>query len=577
MGGSRASLFRCVVLCGLSLSLGWGVRGNFGHSHGAMIPGALAALAAILVSGREDWWRRAAFFAMFGALGWSFGGRMSYMQVIAYTHSGHGPSQLYGYACLCVIGFLWAALGGGWTALPACLDRERLTRLLPPTLTVLTAWFLKNLILTYVFPQPASSRRHESILYWHDTSWVDALVALGALVAYAAVRQRFCWGTRFLLHLAVGWWLAFLALVLLVDGLGINFRMTPPRGDDWAGTLGMTAGMFVFFLREGPVPAARAALVAGVFGGAAFAGATFLKLAEVEYVPRLLGHFFDGQLVAGRGASTAGVLANPAGQGPLFAASALIAAARGNPGWQTNWHSVLEQTYGFFNGIGIGVAMYSLAGRVPSLPEEARDRRWTEVVAVSFTLVLVTYVNLVTDVPNWVGQKAIPKDLYGVPSRVWFDAGYAVLGAAVIALLVRHVRSPVALVPASPLGKAQLLYVALLWWIVVGNLMHAIPPFHEQRLITEGVIHLIAVCCTALALVWPDRTSPPGPKIRPVSGRSLVPVAAAVLVALAVVTAGAYWGTRRIYGDRFAGQANRHVRFGTGALPPRPVKGQPHP
>src|SRR3954469_22478427 len=89
-----------LLLTALSLSLGWGIRGNFGHEAGAMIPGALAAMAVALTSGREDWSRRVAYFGMFGALGWSFGGSMSYMQVIAYTHSGHSPSVLYGFACL---------------------------------------------------------------------------------------------------------------------------------------------------------------------------------------------------------------------------------------------------------------------------------------------------------------------------------------------------------------------------------------------------------------------------------------------------------------------------------------------
>ena len=84
-----------------------------------MIPGALAAMAVALLSGREDWWSRIAYFGMFGALGWSFGGSMSYMQVIAYTHSGHSPSVAYGFACLFVIGFVWAALGGAGTALAA--------------------------------------------------------------------------------------------------------------------------------------------------------------------------------------------------------------------------------------------------------------------------------------------------------------------------------------------------------------------------------------------------------------------------------------------------------------------------
>jgi len=96
-----------VIWIGLSLSIGWGIRGNFGHEYGAMIPGMLASLAAVLLSGRSDWHRRSLFFAFFGALGWSFGGSISYMQVIAYTHSGHSSSVLYGFACLFVIGFLW--------------------------------------------------------------------------------------------------------------------------------------------------------------------------------------------------------------------------------------------------------------------------------------------------------------------------------------------------------------------------------------------------------------------------------------------------------------------------------------
>jgi hypothetical protein len=45
MGQGRSSLVRSMVLCALTLNLGWGIRGNFGHAYGAMIPGALAALA----------------------------------------------------------------------------------------------------------------------------------------------------------------------------------------------------------------------------------------------------------------------------------------------------------------------------------------------------------------------------------------------------------------------------------------------------------------------------------------------------------------------------------------------------
>ena len=136
----------CILWVGLSLSIGWGIRGNFGHEYGAMIPGALASLAAALLSGRSDWHRRAVFFAFFGALGWSFGGSISYMQVIAYTHSGHSPSQLYGFACLFVIGFLWAAMGGAGAALPAFLSRERLTEFFAPLTAVFVGWILQNIV-----------------------------------------------------------------------------------------------------------------------------------------------------------------------------------------------------------------------------------------------------------------------------------------------------------------------------------------------------------------------------------------------------------------------------------------------
>ena len=33
------------------------------------------------------------------------------MQVISYTHSGHAPSQVYGFFCLFLIGFLWGGMG----------------------------------------------------------------------------------------------------------------------------------------------------------------------------------------------------------------------------------------------------------------------------------------------------------------------------------------------------------------------------------------------------------------------------------------------------------------------------------
>jgi hypothetical protein len=534
-------ILRTALLSGLSLSIGWGIRGNFGHEYGAMIPGALASIALALMSGRTDWWRRIAYFGLFGALGWSFGGSISYMQVIAYTHSGHLPSQVYGFACLFVIGFTWAALGGAGTALPACLDRERLTSLFPPLLAVLVAWTLQDFLVPLVEHVESAAHRHESFLYWYDTDWIAALLAIVAVLVLAALRRRFCWGTSLVLHLAGGWWAAFLLLVFLVDGLGIEFRMTPPRGDNWAGALGMTAGAFLFFLRHGLTAAARAALVCGFCGGFGFATATFLKLVEVKLVPQVLSAVF------GPGA------------------------------WQTNWHSVLEQTYGFLNGVGLAIAFVPLARRQPRVADEPRLRLWTEVVAVAFVLLAIPYVNLVKNVPNWVQHKAVPAILYGVPAVAWFNVGFGLLAVAALVLLVGHLRRPLALIPETWLGKGQLLYLVLLWWMVIGNLMRAIPPFAEQRLITEGVIHVNAVLCTLFVLLWPWPLSLPDRPPWPAAARTLVFVAAAGLLLLALTVAVESFGTRALHGSAFVGHAGYHTRFGPSGGTGKPKKGEVHP
>ena len=96
------------------------------------------------MSGRADWWRRVAYFAMFGALGWSFGGSISYMHVIAYTHSGHYPSQLYGFACLAVIGFLWGPGSRMWKT-----DPERFTNRVEISGLF---WHFVDLVWIFLFP-----------------------------------------------------------------------------------------------------------------------------------------------------------------------------------------------------------------------------------------------------------------------------------------------------------------------------------------------------------------------------------------------------------------------------------------
>ncbi|MEP0841726.1 MAG: hypothetical protein HRF43_03330 [Phycisphaerae bacterium] len=533
-----------VLLIALSLSIGWGIRGNFGHEYGAMIAGALSALAACLVAGREDWRRRAAYFAFFGAIGWSFGGSMSYGYVIAYAQSGHGPTVIYGFACLFVIGFLWAAVGGAATALPAILPRRRLTEFFPPLIAVFIAWTLQDLVV-WRLDQTVPDRRHESFLYWYDTDWLSVLTAMAAVLAAAVFRRRLCLASVMILFLCVGWWVGFGGLVVL-----LGLRMCPPRGDSWAGMVGMVAAMLVWLIRRRLHAAAWAGLVAGVIGGLGFSSAVLFKMIEMK------------------------------------------------SGYRTNWHSILEQTYGFINGLGIAAAFGCLAARLPVVDDAPTDpgasaaalsprgpaapepRRWTDAFAVFFVLVVITYVNIEKNPEEWVKAKVMPAEMYGLSAWGWFNIGYLAVAVAAALLLARHLRTPLALVPASWLGKGQLLYVAFLWWMVVGNFERALSGFAPQRLVTEGVILINAVLATVLVLWLPRERlveATPGPTEAVTSGWRLGRVACWGAVVMIVAVLAQSGLARAFYGQTPAEPGHQHFRFGPKAEPARPVKGLSHP
>jgi hypothetical protein len=505
------------ILTGLSLWLGWGVRGNFGHEYGAMIPGALAAMAAILLSGRVDWQRRIVYFAMFGALGWSFGGSISYMQVVAYTHSGHSPSVLYGFACLFVIGFLWAALGGAGTALAAVVDQSFLNSLFFPIAVVFLLWWLQGVAIEPLLRQQGFR------LEWYDTDWLAATLALIAVLLVVAFRRRLDRATALLLYLAAGWWAGFGVLVL-----GLGLRMTPPRGDNWAGCLGMAAGLFWYCRRTALHVLARAALYSGFIGGIGFAAASMLKLVEVT------------------------------------------------SGYETNWHSILEQTTGLFNGIGVAAAVAALARRTPPLVDEREQRAWTEPFALGFVVLGITYLNSRKNVGHWVASKALPADMAGLPSWVWYDLGYLALTLALVVLCIRHRRRTLAVLPESWLGKGQLLYLVLLWMVVVFNFERAIVAFQAQRLVTEGVLYLVALACTLLPLLSPVPTAvssyeQPAALVSRERWRMTTVVAAGLVGAILSIVAD--WAiVRAIYGDRFAGHAGLHIRFGPKATINQPER-----
>ena len=540
--------WQMVFLCGLSLCVGWGIRGNFGHEYGAALAGALAAMAIALLSGREDWWRQVHYFAMFGAIGWSFGGSMSYMQVVGYSHSPHSPTVLYGFANLFVIGFLWASLGGAGTALPAFLTHTQLSLFFVPICAVFIGWALQAVVVDRVFAHKRM-QRHESPLYWYDTDWLAALVAIVAALIVALFRGRLDMGTSLVLYMGIGWFAAFL---LLVNVLGL--RMTPPRGDNWAGCVGLVIGVLGYCWRYELSGVAFATLMTGFAGGFAFSFGQLLKLLYIR------------------------------------------------TGLQTNWHSVMEQTQGLLFGLGIAVTFGFLLNRTPRVEADPNFPQWMEIFAVFCVLIALTYVNYRKAAGTWVDLvDALPERFFGLPvvgwfrhSRGWigwFELFYIGIGIACVWLLAVNFREPLAFIPASWLGKGQLLYFVFLWWVVIFNFERALVGFSPHRLVTEGVITLNAIICTVLMVLGAQAIPTPtgmrdilGPT--PQQTGSLFSFTEWIWktsfwgIAVMVGTTVAFWGIKHaLYGKEHAAGAALHIRFGPDSNAPKekPKAGQLHP
>lgn len=536
-GAISGITWELLLLCGFSLCVGWGIRGNFGHEYGAAIPGALAAVAMVLIVGRPDWLHRVHYFAMFGAIGWSFGGSMSYMQVVGYTHSSQSATVLYGYANLFVIGFLWAAIGGAGTALPALLSHEKLTLFFTPMVAIFIGWSIQA-VLVDLFFSVGRMRRHESRLYWYDTDWLAAVVATVATVIVVIFRGQFDIATTLILHIAVGWFIAFLLLVNL-----LKLRMTPPRGDNWAGCVGMVIGVLVYCWRYQQGGIAFATLMTGFLGGLAFSGGQLLKLLYIR------------------------------------------------TGLRTNWHSVMEQTQGLLFGLGLAVAFGMLSTQAPEVSVDPNLSRWTGVFAVCFVLVGLTYLNHRKAAGTWIEQvEQLPEKPLGLPVSGWlraskgwigwFELIYLAIGIALAWLLIAHLRHPLAFIPESWLGKGQWLYLIFLWWVVIFNFERALVGFSPHRLVTEGVITFNAVVCTLLVALGPRSIPMPLPTEGLPNYAGWIGTTVVVGLIVMALTTLIFWGiTYALYGGTHAPDAALHIRFGPNATATKakPKAGAEHP
>src|SRR5688572_30070075 len=78
-------LWQPVLFAALAGGMGWGIRGQYGHETGAMIPGLLVGLVLVLFFCPRADPLRAARVVAWGTIAMGFGGSMTYGQTVGLT------------------------------------------------------------------------------------------------------------------------------------------------------------------------------------------------------------------------------------------------------------------------------------------------------------------------------------------------------------------------------------------------------------------------------------------------------------------------------------------------------------
>ncbi|HEV8059714.1 MAG TPA: hypothetical protein VGP68_07565 [Gemmataceae bacterium] len=450
-----------ILLAALAMSVGWGFRGNYGHEAGAMVPGALLGLAISLTSRRPDWQSRGVTLAFLGALGWAFGGQMSYAKIIGYTCHTSFKDVYYGYNCLFLIGGMWGGMGAGILALALTESTETLDQWCTPLIILWAVWQLADLTgLTAKLE--ANAWLHDRARAWwlKDADWIAALSALLAAGLTALLVPRSRSQAACIAWLAGGWLIAFFLLVGVC-----HLHMTPPRGDNWAGCVGLFLAFCAYLVWQKN----RAALYLLVWGF--FAGGFGFAIADL---PQVLGRASWGTI----------------GQWAVR--------------YQLDYWKWMEQGFGLFMGAVVAVGVLRLARGRLAPPAELSSRKF-DFMSLVYLLVIMMWENLHKNLKNWNKAQLLPKTLLGIENRWWFITVGLLLSAVVIVALYRQGLGRIQLTPPGVLGRIRWLFLLILWIALAGDFGQAFPSMKNSGpLFVEMTFWLTAGICSLIVVALPE-------------------------------------------------------------------------
>ncbi len=407
------------------MAAGWGIRGAFGHSRGAAMPGAMLGLSIAVLSMREDWWRRAAILGFLGAIGWGFAGTASYGLLIGFSQGGSWLNSAYGYAGLFLVGGLYGGIGAALLSMGLCAPRSLVDKFLWPIIIVYGTWLLLEWTgwKAWSLELFAKSSEHPTETKWlYDTLWLDAASSLAlSCIVWAAV-PKWREATSLIALLSFAW---FAGMFLLVESSG--FRINPSRGDAWAGCAGMLLAWLFRFWKQGNRVAILLVGYGTLSGGAGF----------------VLGEFIQA--------------IGKAKWGPIGVFPALQ---------EFGYWTIMEQTLGAMMGLGISLAVIRLIQGQFAAPVEDNSSSWFDSFALFILFGVLFVFNLRTNYQSWLKTKLVNEFTLNLPSGLVLSG----ISIAILCLLgfaiYRQKRGKLDLAPSTTLGKGQFLAILFSWMVM---------------------------------------------------------------------------------------------------------------
>jgi hypothetical protein len=170
----------------------------------------------------------------------------------------------------------------------------------------------------------------------------------------------------------------------------------------------------------------------------------------------------------------------------------------------------MEQLFGLIMGIGVGMAFLRRLRAKLMPPAEDQSGGYLDTVGLFFLLIIMMWANLHKNFLNWAKGSHIPENLFGIPTGWWFLLVGLVLTAIILVAIIRRRNLPLA--PATDYGRAQLLFLVILWIAIIGAFMQAFPGMADRGVffvhvtfwITGGICSLIALGLSGEPLPQPE-------------------------------------------------------------------------